>query len=153
MLGGLARWLRLAGLDTAFDPRLDDPELKATARHEGRWLLTRDRALAATAGPRVVLLHAADTNGQLEELLRRLALEVDPRQFFTRCSRCNGELAAVARETVAELLPPFVAAHESRFVRCGSCGQVYWPGTHHARILARLEALMEQATIVRSSER
>jgi uncharacterized protein with PIN domain len=29
MLGALARWLRLLDLDVAYDPALDDPELRA----------------------------------------------------------------------------------------------------------------------------
>jgi len=142
MLCGLARWLRLAGLDTTFDSALDDAALAAVARREGRWLLTRDRVLAARAGPRVILLHRAGIAEQLAELMGRLGLSFSPERFFTRCSLCNGELEEVPREVVVELVPPFVAAHASRFSRCASCGKVYWPGTHHARIQRRLDELL-----------
>lgn len=138
MLGGLARWLRLAGLDTTFSATATDAELAAGARREERWLLTRDRRLAARAGPRVLCLQATDVRDQLREVCARLRLAPDPARFFTRCSRCNGVLQPLDRERAALLVPPFVATHASSFSRCVDCGQVYWPGTHHGRIQARL---------------
>ena len=43
MLGTLAKWLRILGYDTLFDPDLDDNQLVRLARAEDRVLLTRDR--------------------------------------------------------------------------------------------------------------
>ncbi len=141
MLGTLARWLRLAGYDVLFDPALADDELAAVCRREERWLLSRDRALVSGAGPRALLVAAAGLAGEVAELRRRLPLRVDPARFFTRCSRCNGVLAEVPRAAVADLVPPYVAAHAERFSRCHVCGRVYWPGTHHARIAQSLAEL------------
>ncbi len=141
MLGSLARWLRFAGFDTFFDPKRDDAPLAALARSEGRWLLTRDRRLAAKAGPRVLLLSGATVAQQVAELCSRLALTVEEARFFTRCSACNGEVVAVGREEVLPLVPPYVAAHAPHFSRCRSCGKVYWPGTHEPRIRRTLHQL------------
>ncbi len=141
MLGTLARWLRFAGFDVVFDPSLADATLRALARAQGRWLLTQDRELAAKAGPRVVLLPGRKLSEQVGELRRRLGLRADPARFFTRCSRCNGLLAAVSREEVVRLVPPFVAVHAQGFARCLGCGRVYWPGTHVPRIAATLRQL------------
>ena len=138
MLGGLARWLRLAGLDTTFSATASDAELAAGARREERWLLTRDRRLAARAGPRVLCIQATDVREQLREVRVRLRFAPDPALFFSRCSRCNGALLPLDRESAGTLVPPFVATHAACFSRCVACGQVYWPGTHHGRILARL---------------
>lgn len=44
MLGGLARWLRVLGLDTAFDPGLDDPELVDRALAEEREIPSEEAA-------------------------------------------------------------------------------------------------------------
>ncbi len=141
MLGGLARWLRFAGFDVLFDPEMDDGELADLARHEGRWLVTRDRDLASRSGPRVVRLLSPGLDGQVEELLRRLPLVASEDRFFSRCSRCNGRLRDLPRSEATHRVPPFVAVHADRFSVCTSCGRVYWPGTHHARILARLRRL------------
>ncbi len=138
-LGRLARWLRLAGLDTSFDPGAPPLATAARARVDGRWLLTRDRALAAGAGPRVLLLQADATGRQIAELRERLPVVADAARFLTRCSCCNTPLREAARETVLERVPPYVAAHAARFVACPTCGRVYWPGTHVGRIVRTLE--------------
>ena len=141
MLGTLARWLRFAGFDVFFAPHLADAQLAQRARSEGRWLLTQDRKLAAAAGPRVLLLRGASVSQQVAELRQRLGVAADPQRFFTRCSRCNGVLAEVAAQEVAGEVPPYVAAHAPRFVRCRGCGRVYWPGSHLPRIEATLRRL------------
>ena len=146
MLGALARWLRLAGFDTAYDTGLDEAALGALARREGRWLLTCDRRLASAAGPRVVLLERVDLGAQVAELRRRLPLTVDPTRFFSRCSRCNGVLRAVDRRDVAGRVPPYVATHAAAFKVCTGCGRIYWPGTHAVRIARTLESLFGPET-------
>lgn len=140
MLGRLARWLRFAGFDTTFLPDTPDPAVAGEARAEGRWLLTRDRRLAAAAGPRVVLLRTRTVGEQVAELRVRLPLAACPERFLTRCSCCNDALVEVSREAVRNRVPPFVAMRASRFFSCPGCGRVYWPGTHPQRITRTLEA-------------
>ena len=141
MLGSLARWLRLAGFDTHFDPGLPDAALSALARQEGRWLVTCDRRLAAGAGPRSILLGQGPVAEQVSELRRRLPVSAEAARFLSRCSRCNGVLHVVAREEVAGKVPPYVATHAPVFKRCEGCGRVYWPGTHAERIVRELGEL------------
>ena len=146
MLGPLSRWLRFAGFDTLFDPNLKGLELPDLARAEDRWLLTTDRELASRAGPRVLLVPTTSLENQCLLVKERLALTLDPRSFFSRCSRCNGSVEPVAREMVVHLVPPFVAARATRFSRCRMCGRLYWPGTHHEKILDRLRKLFSSAS-------
>jgi len=139
MLGSLARWLRFAGFDAEFLPDAPDSLVAGRARAEGRWLLTRDRRLAAASGPRVVLLRAPTVGAQVAELRARLPLVADRERFLTRCSVCNGQLVEVTRGEVADRVPPYVAAHAVRFFSCPVCRRVYWPGTHPGRIGRQLE--------------
>jgi hypothetical protein len=141
MLGALARWLRFAGFDVRYDPRLADAALAARAQREGRWLLTCDRAFASAAGPRVLLLKERAVARQVAEVRERLGLAADERLFFTRCSRCNGVLVDADPQEAAARVPPYVAAHATRFRSCPGCGRVYWAGTHHTSIADRLRAL------------
>lgn len=141
MLGTLARWLRFAGFDTVFDPRLTDAELAASGRTEGRWLLTRDRALASAAGPRVVLLRATTLAAQLDEVRARLPLDRHQGRWLSRCPRCNGELRGATGEEVVDRVPPFVAARVREFHVCVLCAHVYWAGTHVPRIASQLAAI------------
>jgi uncharacterized protein with PIN domain len=146
MLGNLARWLRFAGFDATYDPATDDRSLAQVAREQGRWLVTRDRRLAASAGPRVLLVRATRLEDQVAELRSRLPLVPVPGQSFSRCSRCNGVLGEVERGRVADRVPPYVATHASRFRMCQGCGRVYWQGTHTARIARRVAELFPDAS-------
>ena len=135
MLGTLARWLRLLGYDTRFDPGLDDHALVRLARAEGRILLTRDRALAARRGLQSLFVQEEDLEAQIVQVVRALGL---PSGLEPRCAVCNGELAFVPKAAVQSLVPPYVFHTQSEFRRCMACGRVYWRGTHWPHIAAKL---------------
>lgn len=142
MLGSLARWLRFFGFDATYlDPGVPDRVLAALARFEGRWLLTRDRELAAV-GPRTSLVRSETLDDQLVEVLSRLALCPTADLEHSRCGECNGVLESVERDEIAELIPPYVFATAPRFRRCMACGRVYWPGSHSARIIVRMQTIV-----------
>lgn len=133
-LGRLARRLRLLGFDTWYRTDADDDHLAAVAVGDERVLLTRDRELLM----RKVITHgycprSDDADVQTAEVLARYDLlgVIEP---LTRCARCNGLLHPVAKSTVREHLPPRTRIEHDRFVQCADCGQVYWPGSHTARI-------------------
>ena len=90
MLGSLARWLRVLGLDVHYDSTIDDPELVELAVAEGRTILTRDRRLVERRLARDHILIASD---QIDEQLRQVAAEAalppDGAQLFGRCIDCN----------------------------------------------------------------
>ncbi len=141
MLGSLARWLRFFGYDTLFcEPGLPDRDLARRACEDGRWLLTRDRELAA-AGPKTLMVRAEDLEAQLEEVFLRLELSPPPDLEKARCAACNGELEPVPLEAVADVVPPYVRRTAPRFSRCRRCKRVYWPGSHSERILATMEGV------------
>ncbi len=147
MLGSLARWLRFFGFDTAYyEPGVPDDRLAEMARAEGRWLLTRDRELAAV-GPRTVLVRAETLDDQLVEVMSRLALRPADNLENSRCSECNGVLLPVGKEEVSATTPPYVFATAPRFRRCTGCGRVYWPGSHSVRILDRMRAIVQRVIV------
>lgn len=147
MLGSLARWLRFFGFDATYlSPGVADTVLVELARSQARWLLTRDRELAA-AGPRTLLVRTDRLDDQLVEVLSRLSLRPDANLKHARCGECNGVLQPVDREEVAVLIPPYVLASAARFRRCESCGRVYWPGSHSARIIARMQTCIDRLNV------
>jgi hypothetical protein len=141
MLGGLARWLRFAGFDTLYDHTWPSTVMLARARADGRWFVTRNRALVARAGPRALWLRTTTTELQAAELRQRLVLQSGPLAPFSRCSRCNGTVVEITRELARDQVPPFVAVHAEHFYRCSACQHIYWPGTHCERISRRVEQL------------
>jgi hypothetical protein len=143
MLGRLARWLRLLGHDTLYDPAADDRELARCAAATGRVLLTRDRGLLARRiVTRGMLVEHDDLGGQLRQVAAACGLTLDPARCFTRCPACNTETVDAPRETVAGRVPPFVLRTQERFRACPGCGRVYWAGTHREAALWRLGRLM-----------
>jgi uncharacterized protein with PIN domain len=131
-LGTLARRLRLLGVDTAYRNDADDPGLVGRARQERRILLTQDRGLlmrrALWAG---AFVRGQGADAQLADVLDRFAPPLAP---WTRCSACNGPLADVPKDEVADQLEPGTRRRYEKFVRCHSCGRVYWHGAHGKRL-------------------
>ena len=137
MLGSLARWLRLCGYDCLYlGTEPEDAELARIAREEGRWLLTRDRELAA-AGPKTQMVDSGTLEAQLAEVLDRHRLPPPEDLDDSRCSDCNGVLEEVTAEQVAASVPAYVLSTAERFRRCRGCARVYWPGTHGEQIHVR----------------
>lgn len=139
MLGRLAKWLRILGYDTRYDPALDDDALLRIAQAEDRILLTRDHALARRGGPYAFLVDHEDLIHQLRAIRERFGDPMDAP--FSRCPVCNARLTVVSREAVALHVPAFIWQQHERFHRCPECGRIYWPGTHFERMRSVLQAL------------
>jgi uncharacterized protein with PIN domain len=141
-LGKLARDLRLLGFDVAYERNPTDAQLLETMSRERRALLTRDRRL---------LMHAVVQDGfyprsqnpeeQTAEVLRRFELgrRVAP---FTRCLACNIPLVSVPKADVFAQLEPLTKKYYQDFRRCPGCGKIYWPGSHFAKLQARITRLL-----------
>jgi uncharacterized protein with PIN domain len=139
MLGTLAKWLRILGYDTVYDPDLDDHQLVRLARAQDRVLLTRDRELAMRRGVRVLSVESEDLDDQVRQVLADLELEND--RSFSRCPVCNEPLQTMDREAARERVPPYVAQTRKTFKSCPSCRRVYWRGTHWRRMDEQLAQL------------
>ena len=143
-LGRLARLLRVLGFDVWWSSGADDQCLVDISLEQQRILLTRDRALlkrrVVTHG---LFVHSDNPEEQTLEVLRRLDLgqRLAP---LTRCVRCNGRLVEVAKDEVIDRLEPLTRRYYSDFSRCKECGRIYWPGSHHARLVDLVERLREQ---------
>jgi len=145
MLGRLARWLRVLGLDATWTADVADAALVRHALDEGRWLLTRDRALPAEwRVPRIHLVESEQPLEQLREISDAFALRPGVR-LFARCTRCNAPLEAVPREVAAARVPPRVLARNDRFWRCPRCERLYWEGSHVDRMRRTLERVLGPA--------
>lgn len=144
-LGRLAAHLRLLGFDTLYRNDYGDEELARISRDERRILLTRDRGLLK----RSMVTHGycvreTDPRRQVVEVVRHFDLLrlIEP---FRRCLRCNGLLETVAKEEIADRLPPRVRQHYEEFFRCPTCRRVYWKGSHFERLTALVQDIMERA--------
>jgi len=143
MLGRLARWLRLLGFDAWYEPDVPDERLVRRALDDGRWILTRDRALPVEwRAPRVHLVTAESPFAQLREVASAFDLGAHARPF-ARCSRCNVALVRLSPAEAEQRVPARVRERHARFLACPGCGRSYWEGSHVERIRRVLERTLE----------
>ncbi len=139
MLGRLAKRLRLLGFDVLYDHTLDDNEIIRLSLEEGRVILTRDTGLSARPlAARNIYVTSDAVREQVEQVLA--AVSDKTAAPLTRCSACNHQLTVAARHEVRDYVPNYVYNRYNIFLKCSSCGRIYWRGTHVTR--------MERAGIV-----
>ncbi len=144
-LGKLARILRMLGFDTLYRNDYDDPEIIQTALDEHRIILTRDRLLLHDRRiTHARWLHSTRSEEQAAEVIRRFQLE-NAVQRFARCSRCNGCIVPVDKNTVLHRLEPLTRRYYTDFFQCSQCRQLYWEGSHFDRLVKKLDLIMRQA--------
>jgi hypothetical protein len=140
MLARLARWLRVLGFDTLYDPQVHDRDLARISGEQGRMLLTRDRGLLRDLRPvhALEITHDAALD-QLRQVVTSLSLEA-PAELFTRCMVCNGALSApLPRPEADALVPEGVRGIPGPIRKCPVCGRVYWHGSHTRRMRAAVD--------------
>lgn len=138
MCGGLARWLRMLGVDASYTAGIDDAALVAHALRESRIVISSDGPLFERRP-----FQTGDVRGlrlpvglPLPEQVRRAVVELAIARGFPRCTACNGELHRVTRAQVADVVPARSLLMTRAFYRCEACGHVYWEGTHWRRVAA-----------------
>lgn len=138
-LGRLTAYLRMLGFDCLYQNDYEDDELAELVQEDARILLTRDRRLLMR---KVVIygycLRSLDSQIQLVEVVHRfdLAGKINP---FHRCLRCNHLLELVNKEAILDRLEPLTRLYFNEFRLCPACDQVYWQGSHYARMQALIE--------------
>ena len=143
-LGGLAKWLRLAGLDAEVT-NLSAGGAGLPAPVPGTYILTRQAISRRLQRDDLLVLDTNTPEDQLAEVVRRLRLSPGDLAPLSRCGECNGLLIPAPRETALGLVPDDVFHTQADFFQCPRCRRFYWPGSHPARIAAKLqEALKEQ---------
>lgn len=139
MLGRLARRLRSLGFDTSFYGNPGDIGPLGAARCHGRFLLTRNTALAGPGGRGTNCLVIRT---QVVQVLDDLGLWNDIRTNC-RCVVCNAELRRLERERSVNLVAPYVLEHGSSFSLCPDCGRVYWKGIHCSDMEGGLPSIID----------
>jgi uncharacterized protein with PIN domain len=140
MLGRLAKWLRIIGQDVIYGPHLTGYGLIRAARAENRLILTRDRSLKQKQPPPFLFIDGDHYRDQIVQVVRQCGLELG-QELFTRCIECNTLLQPRPKESLEKVLPPYVFSSQEKFFACPSCCRVYWPATHHQKMLEELRNL------------
>lgn len=140
MLGRLAKWLRVLGQDVIYGDHLSGYGLIRAARREDRLILTRDRKLKNKQPPPLMLLASDHYGDQLRQVIAECGLIIGA-DLFSRCLECNSVLQARTKDAVEKVVPPYVLASQEQFSWCPECQRVYWPATHHRKMVDKLKEL------------
>jgi uncharacterized protein with PIN domain len=152
-LGRLARYLRLLGFDCVYRNDYQDADVARISQQQHRIVLTRDRRLLQhSVIDHGLFVRATQPKLQVREVLKRLDLYRLARPF-TRCSRCNGRLEVVSKESVDALLQPKTRRYYDSFRQCPDCHRVYWQGSHYARTLELIKEFLEQPSEIPDNAR
>ncbi len=144
-LGRLARLLRLLGFDTLWRLDWTEPAIVRLVVNGRRVALSRSRSLLTRRELRGSLLITSDQpDEQAAQVVRVFDLASDV-QLWGRCTRCNGLIRPVDKDTVAQRIPPKTARWLDEYHLCVDCDQLYWQGTHTAALTAHV------ANIIRMS--
>ena len=127
MLGKLARYLRMLGLDARYIHQGDD-RVSFPAPSPECLFLTKRRDVTAPA--HTVVIHGNDPEEQLLEIRDRIRQYIDPAALMTRCLDCNRPLVEILKAEIEPFVPEYIYHHHHRFTTCPSCKKVYWEGSH-----------------------
>ncbi len=135
MLGRLAKRMRLLGFDVLYDRTLDDNEIIHLSLEQDRVILTRDTGLAARPlASRNIFVKSEDVRKQIEQVLSAFPPDKTAPPL-TRCSECNNPLSEASKPDIRDSVPGYVYDKYNFFLKCPSCGRVYWRGTHVGRMV------------------
>lgn len=142
MLGKLTRWLRLLGFDVEYANDMEDKKLMTRAKKEKRILLTRDLELFRQAYAHSVgsfLVEGTTEAERLACLAKEYGFPLEIDVAVSRCPKCNTQIKAVPKHSVAEKVEEATFAYYNEFWQCPNCGQIYWQGAHWKRIINTLD--------------
>lgn len=140
----MARWLRMLGYETQYEPKAEDNVLLQLSTERQAVLLTRDQELYNRAIKRKIqtMIVLGETEEErLAQLARVLGLTLEIDMTKTRCPLCGSLLREIPRHEAYESVPAASLKLYDRFWRCidKECDKTYWVGSHWKRIAETLE--------------
>jgi uncharacterized protein with PIN domain len=132
-LGKLAKWLRILGFDTSYEPDFSAENVVDSGRKK-RILLTRtERVRNGNLPQEFIFITSNNPFEQLKEVIHTLGIVYRDTLPFSRCIRCNTSIQPVDKDSVRGNVPDFIWETCDIFQTCGRCRRIYWPGSHTER--------------------
>lgn len=142
-LGRLAKWLRILGFDTLYDPEAPDSRLDDQCRPESVILTRTHRVRLKFRSRKHIFIKSNDPEDQLREVIKVLNLSQADARPFSRCIICNTPIEPIEKESVRNSVPDYVWETKNDFQQCPRCRKTYWHGSHTERSLERIKSLFE----------
>ncbi len=141
MLGKLARYLRMLGLDA---PYLRQGEGRPAPPMEGQGLFFT-KSSVQTGRPGTVIVRSNDPREQLFEIKEYIAPHINRSATMNRCIECNVPLAEAKKLDIEPFVPEYVYHHHDEFRICPSCRRVYWEGSHTEEMDLRITEFLRES--------
>ena len=137
-LGKLAKWLRILGFDTIYDPDIKNPA------ESGRILLTRTKRIKNEyTTDKLIFIKSDKPFKQLKEVIKALGIVNEDIKMFTRCIRCNTKIRMINKNSIRSVVPDYVWENQDSFKTCIKCKRIYWQGSHTKRSMELIKKLFE----------
>jgi uncharacterized protein with PIN domain len=140
-LGSLAKWLRILGYDTIYEPEVSTGEFYARSE-DPRVLITRSKKIQKAWGAREhVFISSNHLFEQLQEVVDHTGIGRDDIRPFSRCIHCNLPIDKINKNEVYGLVPDYIWETHDVFNKCERCKRIYWSGSHAERSMEVIKQL------------
>jgi uncharacterized protein with PIN domain len=143
MLGRLARYLRMLGLDTFYSRSISESGLIKYALEKKLTILTRrTRFLKMKESVPFFFVKSNNPKSQLKEVIKDFNIGIENVKPFSRCLLCNEVLKEVDRHIAEGAVPDYIFNTIDTFSQCPNCLKIYWQGTHYKNMFESLLGLI-----------
>jgi hypothetical protein len=140
MLGRLAKYLRILGLDAEYTR---DLFLLAQYKEQPDSPYFLTRTMKTISYERIIFIKSDKVREQLQEIREVICPFIDPGKIMNRCIDCNVELVDVEKKDIEQMVPEFVFHQYAQFRSCPKCRKVYWEGSHAKGMAQLVREIME----------
>ena len=140
MLGKLAKYLRILGLNTIY---IRNNTMLEDYKKQGDFscLLTKRKKI--TGYKKCIFIKSDTAKRQLEEIRYLISPFINSEKVLTRCIVCNVELIKTEKADIEQYIPEFVFHHYEAFKVCPSCKKIYWKGSHAEHMSELIEEMVD----------
>jgi uncharacterized protein len=141
MLGKLAKYLRILGLNTIYITSA--AELDGYKDEYNSPLFFTKRKVQKISYSRCIYIESNDVLDQLTEIKAVIKPYIDTKTLMKRCIRCNTLLEDAKKNDIEGLVPEFIFHTYSIFKTCPHCRKVYWEGSHVEHMVKWVQEIIQ----------
>ena len=145
-LGKLAKWLRIMGFDTLYEPHVPDKKFADTIESSRIFLTRTERVPIGKDSHNLIFIASNYPFDQLKEVIHALKIKAEDIHPFSRCIRCNTTIREIGKNDVQGKVPDYVWETHETFHTCSQCRRIYWSGSHIENSMKIIAGIIESGS-------